>query len=87
MVLSLLGFNRGPKPVLMILLIISSATSYFIDSYNIVIDYNMITNLLETNTSEAADLLHPKLFIYIILLGIAPAFLVRRSSVFDNTKS
>ena len=47
------------KPLLILLLIISSAANYFIFSFGIFIDSYMIRNVFETNTREALDLITP----------------------------
>ena len=52
LLLSLAGFNRTLKPVLMLVLIVSSGTAYFVDAYRVVIDSDMITNLVETDAAE-----------------------------------
>ncbi len=79
LLLSLAGFNRTLKPVLILVLVVSSGTAYFIDAYRVVIDSDMITNLLETDAAEAGDLLNPGLALYLLLLGVLPAVLVSRA--------
>ena len=54
---------------------------YFIVQYNIVIDASMIGNIANTNVKEASELLHPKLFAYVLLLGVAPAVALMRIQV------
>jgi len=58
------------KPILMICFFISSFTAYFMDSYNVVIDSEMIRNAAQTNFAESADLFSPKLAIYVLVLGM-----------------
>lgn len=64
------------KPFVILLLLISSFTNYFMQTYNVIIDETMIQNTLETNMNESLDLLTSKLFIYVFLLGIIPSFIV-----------
>ena len=64
------------KPLLTILLIASSFTAYFMDTYNIVIDDSMIRNSLQTNLSESADLFSFKLVGYITFLAIIPSWFI-----------
>jgi len=45
-------------------------------SYNIVMDKTMIENTLQTDMKESFDLLSPKLFLSIFLLGILPSFIL-----------
>ena len=76
--LSLICFRRTIKPVLVFLFILSAFTAYFMDTYNVIIDRDMIVNALATNAAESGDLLTPRLLTYLLLLGILPsAFLVR----------
>lgn len=74
--LSLASFSRTVKPLLILLLLLSSQAAYFMDTYDVVIDANMIQNVVETNLAEVRDLLSPKQFTYLALLGIAPSLLV-----------
>ena len=69
------------KPLLMFLLVLSSVISYFMNSYNIVIDKTMIENVMETDTSESFDLLSFKLLLYVLFLGLIPAYLVYKTPV------
>jgi len=78
LLLALVCFGRGTKPVLIAVLIVSSATACFIDSYGIVINDEMLTNVAQTNLAEAADLLTPRLLAYGLGLGLLPAFVVAR---------
>jgi len=64
------------KPILIIVLIISAFTSYFMDTYHVIIDKLMIQNSLQTNLNESLDLLSFKLLLYVIFLGVLPAYLV-----------
>ncbi len=61
------------KPALVIMFLFSSLTAYFMDSYNVIIDPDMISNVMATNPMEAWDLLTMRLFLYVLLLGILPS--------------
>ena len=56
-VLCLLVWPRWLKPVAVLLLALAASSSYFMQSYGVVIDPSMIANVMNTNTSEALDLL------------------------------
>jgi lipid A ethanolaminephosphotransferase len=73
LVLGLLCFKRSTKPVLITLLLLSSLSAYFMDSYGVIISDDMLRNVAHTNPSEALDLFSWKLLVYLGLLGIAPA--------------
>jgi lipid A ethanolaminephosphotransferase len=74
--LSLICFRVTIKPLLIIILILSSITAYFMDSYNVVINSNMIDNVVRTDPAESLDLISLKAFVYLVLLGIVPSLLV-----------
>jgi len=78
---TLLSSRYTTKPILILALITSSFTSYFMDTYHIVIDSSMIRNSLQTNLHESLDLFTLKLVMYVVLLGILPSFLVYKSKI------
>jgi lipid A ethanolaminephosphotransferase len=75
---ALLCFGRATKPVLIILLLLSALTAYFMDSLGIVISDEMLQNVVQTNAGEARDLLNLKLLAYVFGLGALPAIFVAR---------
>ncbi len=76
--LSLLAWGRLTKPVLCALVLVSAGASYFMHSYGIVIDYNMLTNVLQTDSAEASELFNGRLLLWLLLLGVLPALLISR---------
>ncbi|MCU7850258.1 MAG: DUF1705 domain-containing protein [Candidatus Thiodiazotropha sp. (ex Lucinoma kastoroae)] len=76
--LSLGGLHKRLKSVLIVLLLLSSLTSYFIDTYQVVIDSDMITNMIETDAGEVNDLLNYRLLGYFLLIGALPAYLLSK---------
>ena len=64
------------KPILIFSLLVAAFISYFANSYSVIIDDTMIQNVLETNASESLDLINAKLFLYLFLSGIFPAWLI-----------
>lgn len=76
------------KPILIFVILVSSIAAYFMDNYGVVIDDTMLTNVLQTNTSETADLLSIKLFLYIIFLGIIPSIFIYKFDInYSNFKT
>jgi lipid A ethanolaminephosphotransferase len=67
------------KPVLrvlvLVLLPVTAAASYFMSEYGIVIDANMVQNVFETDPHEAGELITFKLIAYVAILGVLPALL------------
>ncbi len=64
------------KPLLILLFTVSAFTSYFMNTYNVVIDDGMIRNSLQTNLNESLDLFSFKLIGYIFFLAILPSYFV-----------
>jgi len=74
--LLLFSFSRVLKPALIVLLLVSAVCAYFMDSYNVVIDREMLVNVMATNSSESVDLLTPRFLMYVMLMALLPAYLV-----------
>lgn len=74
--LSLLGFGRVLKALLSLVLITSASAAYFTDTYNVIIDVDMLDNVMKTDAAEARDLLSLQQGLYILLLGVLPAWLI-----------
>jgi lipid A ethanolaminephosphotransferase len=75
---SLVAWGRALKPVLAALFVLTALAAYFMDSYNVIVDADMLSNVLATDAAEVADLLTPRLFSYLLLLGVSPALLLAR---------
>lgn len=75
-VLGLLCYRYTIKPVLIIIMLISSFAAYFMDSYGSIIDETMIDNILQTNMQESVDLFSIKQVLYILLLGVLPSLFI-----------
>ncbi len=78
---TLLSLKWTIKPILIVVVLISSLTSYFMDSYNVIIDKNMIRNIIQTNFSEASDLLTLKAILYFLFLGLLPAIFIYKVQI------
>lgn len=72
-ILSLPTFGHMLKPVLALVLLVASQTAYFMDSYEVVINTQMIQNVFETNPAEVRDLLSLKQLAYLFVLGVLPS--------------
>lgn len=73
---SLVTFKYTSKPILIFALVLSASVQYFMQSYNIIMDKTMIENTLQTDMKESFDLLSPKLFLSLFLLGIIPSYIL-----------
>ena len=69
------------KPLLITLFVVSSFTAYFMDSYSVVIDSEMIRNSLQTNLKESSDLFSFKLILYVIFLAILPTYFIYKTKI------
>lgn len=78
LLLALTCFRRTTKPVLIVILLLSSLAAGFMDSYGIVINDEMLQNAVQTNLAEAGDLLNFRLLGYFVLLGVLPAIVIAR---------
>lgn len=74
--LTITCWRSTTKPVLTVLLLVAALIAYFTNTYEVVIDYTMIRNIVQTNPKEALDLISVQLVGYILLLGALPAGLV-----------
>lgn len=91
LVFLLIGFNillftlfsskYTTKLILITVLIISSLTNYFMNSYHIVVDDSMIRNMLQTNLNESMDLLTVKQVLYFLFLGILPSYFMYKTKI------
>lgn len=81
LLLSLACFKYTIKPILIIVLIASAASSYFMDTYNVIISDEMIDNVVQTNFKEAVDLITIKFILYLILLGVIPSVFVYKQKL------
>jgi len=81
LLLTLFSSKISTKFILITLLIISSFTAYFMNSYNVVIDSDMIRNTVQTNIDESMDLFNFKLLIYLLLLGVLPSIFVYKTKI------
>lgn len=75
-VLSFLNWRGWLKPVLTVFFLSAASGAYFMVSYGIVIDSTMITNVVQTDTKEALDLMNWRMLVSLLLLGILPSWML-----------
>jgi len=78
---TLLSSKYTTKLFLIIALINSSFTAYFMDTYHVVIDDEMIRNSLQTNLSESSDLFSLQLVFYVLILGLIPSYFIYKIKI------
>lgn len=64
------------KPFLIVLLLFSASTSWFMDSYGTIIDVNMLQSAVDTTDAEAGHLVTSAYMWHMFIFGILPALLV-----------
>lgn len=73
------------KPLMTLLLVISSATNYWMTKYGVLIDRDMIQNAFETNIREVTDLMNFSSVSWILITGVIPAIIVCLTRIKYNT--
>ncbi len=79
--LTLVSSKHTTKPIIILLLISSSLATYFMDTYNVIIDDYMIQNIAFTDVGESADLINFQIALHLIVLGLVPAIVVYDSKL------
>lgn len=79
LLLTLLALPYVLKPVLSLLLFITPFVVYFMVQFGVMINVDILRNAVQTNTSEALDLLTPKLALYWLILGALPLYFLWRT--------
>jgi lipid A ethanolaminephosphotransferase len=68
--------QRLIKPLCMLGALGNALAMYFVQSYGVVLDKTMVGNVLNTHFAEASSFLHPKLLLYLLLLGALPCWVL-----------
>lgn len=81
LVLSLFNWPYIGKPVMALLLLTTSFITYFMNQYGVMIDVHMVQNAVQTDNKEVCDLLTGKMALFVIVLGILPAWWICRRQI------
>ncbi len=76
-------FRIGGRILLALTFIISSVAVYFVNTYGVIIDESMISNVFNTNSDEAGSFFSFKLILYVVLLGILPAIYIIKAKIIN----
>ena len=76
LILGLFGVKYLIKSLLILILLSAASSAYFMQTFGIVIDEDMIRNSLQTQPAEAFDLFTINLIVTFTLLGLIPALWV-----------
>lgn len=82
--LHLACFKKNIRFVLIIVLLLSSAASFFMNTYGTVLDASMLDNILQTNYDEAGKLVNLKLVMYVLILGVLPSIVVFKVKIIEK---
>jgi lipid A ethanolaminephosphotransferase len=82
---SLLTAHPAYRVLLAVLLLVTAASAYFVDSYGVVIDHDMLLNAAATNPAEAKGLLSLRMLGYLLVLFVVPVVWMFRQSVRRQT--
>lgn len=81
----LFAYRWTIKPLAIILIVLSAASTYFISKYNVAIDTSMVMNVVHTDVTEVSALLSVQMIPYVIFLIILPIFVVIKTKIiFDK---
>ena len=69
------------KVFAIIISLCNSLALYFVNTYNVILDKTMMSNVFNTNLSEATSYYDPKIFLYIIFLGILPTIFILKIKI------
>ena len=61
--------------------ICNSIALYFVNTYNVILDKNMMGNVLNTNSSEALSYYDINIIFYILILGILPSIIIFKINI------
>jgi lipid A ethanolaminephosphotransferase len=80
-VLCLFSWRHTTKLFASVLFIASSLVCYFVGTYGIVVDSDMLRNVVETNLAESLDLFSFRLVLYVLLVGVLPSLITWRLDI------
>jgi lipid A ethanolaminephosphotransferase len=81
LLLSLLAWGRATKPVLCAALLASAAVGYFMWTYGVLLDAEMIASFAQTHAAEALELSSWRLWAWVAAFGVIPAVVIARVPV------
>ncbi|MDH5530274.1 MAG: phosphoethanolamine--lipid A transferase, partial [Paracoccaceae bacterium] len=73
---ALFSFRLTVKPFLIIILILSAATSYYMDRLGVMIDRDMIQNVVTTTLTESKHLITADFVTHVVVFGIVPSLML-----------
>jgi lipid A ethanolaminephosphotransferase len=77
---------RAMKGFCVALLIGNAIALYFMNTYNVLLDKTMIGNVFDTDRQEVLGFLDPRLFAYLLLLGVLPGIVVIKTTIVASSR-
>lgn len=78
---TLLAHRRTVKPLAILLVMVSTAATYFIAKYDVAIDSSMVMNTLHTDSTEVRQLLSLQMLPYVALLMVLPVLVILSTEI------
>ncbi|HXV32273.1 MAG TPA: phosphoethanolamine transferase domain-containing protein, partial [Sinorhizobium sp.] len=75
-VLTTLSVKYMMKPILIFFIVASASASYFVDTFGVILDKDMIGNAAVTTQAEASHLLTGSLALHLFLYAVVPSLLI-----------
>ncbi len=85
LILNLLTSQKTYKILYVTLFTLSAISFYYISQYGIVIDKEMIRNVMETDSSEAKDLMGVSLLMFLLMMGLVPSLFILQTTVIKRS--
>lgn len=74
----LIRFKYLFKTITVVILLTASIAAFFMNSFGVMLDKNMIQNALETDLAETYELFSIQMLLYVVVLGILPSIIILR---------
>ncbi len=75
-IFNLIIWPHTAKPLLIVLILLAAALSYYMHAFNVFFDVDMLRNVLQTTAAESLDVINPKAVIWFMVLGLLPSALI-----------
>ncbi len=79
--------QRLLRPMCMLIAIGNAVAVYFAVTYHVLLDDTLMGNVLNTDFAEASEFLHPRLAVYVLVLGVLPCWLLARVRIQRTPRS
>ncbi len=73
--------GRLLRTVACVLCLFAAPIAYFSDTYGVFVGKEMLRNVMATDAAEVAELISPRLILYLLLLGVVPCLVILRIEV------